>query len=87
MLIFACSHDFDVFHRGFAYLRTRLLSKIFGPPAILESDCNTPSEQSDALIWRLPAEQGIEWGKFNTGAPRHYLECNSVKRLSGLSNN
>jgi hypothetical protein len=23
---------------------------------------NSSSEQSDALIWRLPAEQGIEWG-------------------------
>ena len=64
-----------------------LLGKIFGPSAILESDRNTPSEQSDALIWRLPAEQSIEWGNFNTGATHHHLECNSVKRLSGLSNN
>ena len=54
--------------------------------AILEIDRNTPSEQSDALIWRLPAEQGIEWGRLNRGALRHYLECKSVKRLSGLSN-
>jgi hypothetical protein len=65
----------------------RLLGKIYGPPVISEINRNTPPEQSDALIWRLPAEQGIEWENFNMGAPRHYLECNSVKRLSGLSNN
>jgi hypothetical protein len=65
----------------------RLLGKIYGPSVISEIDRNTPSEQSDALIWRLPAEQVIEWRIFNLGAPRHYLECNSVKRLSGLSNN
>jgi hypothetical protein len=56
-------------------------------PAIVEIARNSSSEQSDALIWRLPAEQGIEWGKINRRAPRHYLECKSVKRLSGLSNN
>jgi hypothetical protein len=53
----------------------------------LQINGNASSEQSDAMIWRLPAEQGIEWGKFNMGAPRRHLECNSVKRLSGLSNN
>ena len=61
--------------------------QIFGPPAISEIDRNTLPEQSEALIWRLPAEQVIEWRNFNMGAPRHYLECNSVKRLPGLSNN
>ena len=65
----------------------RLLDKLYGPPVILKIDRKTSAEQIDALIWRLPAEQGIDWGKFNSGAPRHYLECNSVKRLSGLSNN
>ena len=65
----------------------RLLGKLYGPPVILKIDRKTSAEQIDALIWRLLAEQGIEWGKFNMGAPRHYLECNSVKRLSGLSNN
>ena len=63
-----------------------MVGQIYGLPAILEIDRNTPSEQSDALIWRLPAEQGIEWGGFNRRALRHYLECKSVKRLSGLSN-
>ena len=63
------------------------MDNLGGQPATLEIDRKSPSEQIDALIWRLLAEQGIDWGKFNMGAPRHYLECNSVKRLSGLSNN
>ena len=53
---------------------------------LLQINGNASSEQSDAMIWRLPAEQGIEWGRLNRGALRHYLECKSVKRLSGLSN-
>ena len=75
------------FFIGLCLSALQLLGKIYGPPAISDIDRNTPTEQSDALIWCLLAEQVIEWGNFNTGAPRHYLECNSVKRLSGLSNN
>jgi hypothetical protein len=75
------------FFIGVCLSAVRSLNKIYRPPAISEIDRNTPSEQSDALTWRLPAEQVIKWGNFNMGAPRHYLECNSVERLSGLSNN
>jgi hypothetical protein len=74
------------FLSGLCLFARRWRGKFYGLPAILEIDRNTPSEQCDALIWRLPAEQGIEWGRLNRGALRHYLECKSVKRLSGLSN-
>jgi hypothetical protein len=80
------SSDFGVFAWGFALLRVTCRTKGMACYHLLQINGNASSEQSDAMIWRLPAEQGIEWGKFNRRAPRHHLECKSVKRLSGLSN-
>jgi hypothetical protein len=71
---FDFSHDFDVFHRDFAICAAISGQNLRPASHLGQLIAITPSKQSDALIWRLPAEQGIEWRNLQHGCAAHILE-------------